>query len=378
MASARAVVSQSKDILIVIDVQNCFLSGGGLGGGTPESKKVFTDKIHSLIQSGKFNDVYFTQDIHHPENVSMRNTYAKNNARVTKNANFGGAEVAQIYDLGKMAKWSDSSDKRRWRDPDARQVLWPRHCIVPETNPFYPGGPRNTSKFNTITNANSLGSSGKDGIDLGGILHEYTTKAKGNPGGNFYHVYKGFAPSKDSYSAIADAYGEFDPFIAGANGVFPNGGDTAALDKAMNNKFANVLLNEINNGDIANIYICGIARDFCVKWTALDLLDLVVFNKDTPPNDDFKPKIHYLFDLTIQIYPGTTEETLTKDATDLLTKIGETKPVSNYFVVENSAMTGGRRTKVRHTKRNCKCGKAHKKCKCGKASKGHKKTRRCL
>jgi nicotinamidase-related amidase len=367
-----------KKILVVIDVQNCFLPGGNLatGGDDPVN---FTNAINDLIEEGGFADVYLSQDMHHPNNISMANT--QNIGKLESEGKIitipGGLKLhTSMYNVSKMV------GNRRWKKDDelVAQVLWPRHCIVPPNDPFYPGMPSNPS--NSVKNMRVTKTTpvintvnGVPGSDLAGVLNNYK---KGKPEGlnsTVYHVYKGFSPDRDSYSAIADAYGNFDPFIAKTDGIPTSN---------MNTKFARKLLDEDN---VSDIYICGIARDFCVYWTAMDLLDLVVFGKKQQLAN--KPTIHYIYDLTREVVPnGMPPEKLVEEATKFLSTVGVTADkVSEYFVVEDSSgknlvpystMSGGRRTKVKHTKRNCKCGKTHKKCKCGKLSKPHKKTRKCL
>ena len=309
-----------------------------------------------------------TQDMHHPKNKSlmkMHNTDTLKTEGKVITLPSGLPLLLGAYSLDDMVR------TRRWKKPEelTAQVLWPDHCIIPPTDPFFPKdintvNKRNYNQFNSVTKTS--------GSDLAGVLNDYKDKKpEGVPDSvTVYHVYKGFAPEKDSYSAIADAYGAFDPFIAKTNGVpMPN----------IDTKFAEKLLAEDNFSDI---YVCGIARDFCVYWTAMDLLDLVVFGQDRALAN--KPKIHYIFDLTREVVPGVmTKEELQTQASTFLTGIGQANS-SNYFTVEdspniftaieaakNSGTSGGRRlTRRRSAKRSAKRStRKHKKgCHCKKCN----------
>lgn len=373
---ANAVMKKAatKKILIVIDVQNCFLPGGSLAtsGDTIEN---FTNAINSLIISNQFDDVYLSQDMHHPNNISMANT--QNIKKLESEGNVitlaSGLKLhTKMYELDKM------NGNRRWQENEGlvAQVLWPRHCIVPPTDPFYPGQPSNpsTNVKNMRVNKSTpvVNMVGKEfGSDLAGVLNKYKDTKPDDITSTIYHVYKGFSPDRDSYSAIADAYGNFDPFIAKIDGV---------AQPTMDTKFAEKLLAD---DDISDIYICGIARDYCVFWTAMDLLDLVVFGKNGALTN--KPKIHYIYNLTREVAPGMNESKLVSEAENCLVKAGQSKDdVSKYFVVEESSTLfttsgGRRRTRHRgrrsaHHKRSTK--RSHKRCHCGKP-RGHKGYRSC-
>ena len=277
MASARAVVSQSKNILIVIDVQNCFLPGGNLATGG-DSIEIFTNKINDLILTNNYDDVYLSQDMHHPNNVSMANT--QNIGKLESEGKIitlpSGLKLhTSMYELSKMV------GNRRWKENEGlvAQVLWPRHCIMPKDDPFYPEGVTNMRVNKSGSNVNMV--NGQPGSDLAGVLNNYKNGKPADVTSTVYHVYKGFSPDRDSYSAIADAYGNFDPFIAKINGT---------PSSNMDAKFAEKLLTEDN---VSDIYICGIAQDYCVFWTAMDLLDLVVFGQGRQLRN--KPKIHYIY-----------------------------------------------------------------------------------
>lgn len=344
--------------LIVIDYQGCFLPGGGLATnmgkppvtGDTDGRRMATE-IDALIKTNKFSTVYFTKDMHHPDNVSINDK-----APFTANSTF--------YKNAKIVR------KRDWVKDDDRlmQKKWPRHCTIPPMNPFYSKlvsvknlqGKSNTN----VTKANMIGSKINEftangnkhyGADLPFALEVYE---KGKPSGvtsEIVEVYKGFDVNVDSYSAVADALGDFKPFVAKENGEFkdPEGKLEPFMDRLM-------------KGDLTDIYLTGIARDVCVYWTAMDILNFWIFAEVKKGNTKV-PKIHFLYDLTrpvgsIPIEFGAngvptkffvvdiSKEDLIKNVSELYTKVtGKTEGVEAYFSVEDSKMSGGRRS--------CKCKK---------------------
>lgn len=69
-----------KNVLIVVDVQNCFIQGGSLGDLNPESIKLNIDQaniISKLVTDGrnniKYNDIVFTRDFHPEYHTSLYN-----------------------------------------------------------------------------------------------------------------------------------------------------------------------------------------------------------------------------------------------------------------------------------------------------------------
>jgi nicotinamidase-related amidase len=60
-----------KKVLIVVDVQNCFINGGSLGGAQTES----LEQIKEILELMKENDhIYLTRDYHPNNHMSLRNT----------------------------------------------------------------------------------------------------------------------------------------------------------------------------------------------------------------------------------------------------------------------------------------------------------------
>jgi len=362
----------SKKVLIVIDYQGCFLPGGGLAtnqGNSPvtgdkDGRRMATE-IDSLIAKNQYSTVYFTKDMHHPDNISINDTKPfSQNSNYYKNKEF--------------------VRKRDWVKEDDRyiQKKWPRHCTIPPFNPFY-------SKFvnSQINPGKNIGSkinefkpNGQNGdrhygAELPFALEKYE---KGVPDGinsNIVEVYKGFESDTDSYSAVADALGKFTPFIAKENGEFkdPDGNLESFMDR----------LKEENPTDI---YLTGIARDVCVYWTAMDILNFCIFDELKNGNTNV-PKIHFLYDLTRPVGSVPVEfgangiptkffvvdiskDELIKNVSELYTKVTgrDGEEASEYFIVENNGLSGGRRKnaharscrKNRSRRNNCTCKKSRR------------------
>jgi len=92
--AADAVKVDDKSVLIVVDVQNCFLPGGSLA--VKDGEQVIP-VINSLAK--KFANVVMTQDWHTPDHVSFASAHPDK----------------KPFDLIKL----------RYGD----QVLWPDHCV---------------------------------------------------------------------------------------------------------------------------------------------------------------------------------------------------------------------------------------------------------
>ncbi len=388
--------------LVVIDVQNCFLPGGSLpvGNNKADNDKIFVRSIYDFITSTTFDDVYLTQDMHHPENTSMRNMHEEeiqeNEKKLKDKETYPNYKPKHINIPGglklRLGEYNLSNTKRRWGaalgvDLTA-QVMWPRHCIIPKNDKYYPQdytGPKGVNE-----------SDGKYGSDLAFELNEFKNGKPSSVTSPVYTVYKGFDANKDSYSAIADAEGNDTPFIAKIDGVsqFPE-----------RKRF----LEQLKEKNPKDIYICGIATDFCVYQTAMDLLDFYVFENEKSPRDC---KIHFIHDLTRGVVPGSKNpKELEELVTQFLGTLGvPAEDVSKYFVVEmankvrnnlklaNTAamgvsglsniqvnMEGGRRrSKTRKShKKGCNCKSCWPKMKGGKRKgtrkpAGHKKNCKCV
>src|SRR3954462_13003940 len=96
-SSARAATGIKPDeasVLLVIDVQNCFLPGGSLAVKDGEQVVPIINKIAKA-----FSNVVMTQDWHTPAHVSFASTHP-------------GKKPFELVDLAY-----------------GKQVLWPDHCV---------------------------------------------------------------------------------------------------------------------------------------------------------------------------------------------------------------------------------------------------------
>jgi nicotinamidase/pyrazinamidase len=156
-------------VLIVVDVQNGFMPGGGLP--VPRGAEV----VPVISRIGKlFGNVVITQDWHPAGHASFASSHA----------------VSAPYDLMTM--------------PYGPQVLWPDHCVQ-------------------------------------GTLDAALHKDLHLPQAQLI-IRKGFHPQVDSYSAFMEA------------------------DRTTTTGLAAYL----QARGLRKAYVCGLATDFCVAWTALD------------------------------------------------------------------------------------------------------------
>ena len=169
-ASAQTTIQPGANaVLLVIDVQNCFLPGGTLAvkGG---------DEIIPVINAlgQKFANVVFTQDWHTPNHASFASSHPGKKPFETIELSYG------------------------------TQVLWPDHCIQGSDD----------AKLSS-------------GLD---IPHAQLI------------IRKGYHHEVDSYSTFV------------------------AADKKTKTGLTGYLLER----GLREIYVCGLATDFCVSWSAID------------------------------------------------------------------------------------------------------------
>ncbi len=170
--SARAAAGIRPDAasaLIVVDVQNCFVTGGTLPVKDGEQVVPIINKLSSA-----FENVVVTQDWHTPGHVSFASAHA-------------GKKPFESTKLGY-----------------GNQVLWPDHCVQGSAD---------------------------------AALHKDLALPKAQ-----LIIRKGYHQGTDSYSAFMEADGKTSTGLA-------------AYLKAHR---------------VDTVYVCGLATDFCVAWTALD------------------------------------------------------------------------------------------------------------
>ncbi len=167
--AAATITPDAKSALLVIDVQNCFVTGGTLPVKGGEEVVPVINKL-----APAFDNIIVTQDWHTPGHVSFASAHAG----------------MKPFESIKLAY--------------GNQVLWPDHCVQ-------------------------------------GTADAALQKDLSLPKAQLV-IRKGYHQSTDSYSAFMEADGKTSTGLAAylkAHGV-----DT--------------------------VYVCGLATDFCVAWTALD------------------------------------------------------------------------------------------------------------
>ena len=167
--AAAKITPDAKSALIVVDVQNCFVTGGTLAvKGGEEVVPV----INKLAES--FGNIVVTQDWHTPGHASFASSYAGKKPFETTKLSYG------------------------------TQVLWPDHCVQ-----------------------------GSDGAALHKDLQVPHAQLV---------IRKGWHKAIDSYSAFLEA----------------------------DRKTRTGLEGYLEERGIKRVFVCGLATDFCVAWTALD------------------------------------------------------------------------------------------------------------
>jgi nicotinamidase/pyrazinamidase len=94
LARAAQIKPDAKSVLIVVDVQNCFVPGGSLAVQKGDEVVPIINKLAKAFQN-----VVITQDWHHPQHVSFASQHA-------------GKKPFETIKL-----------------PYGTQVLWPDHCV---------------------------------------------------------------------------------------------------------------------------------------------------------------------------------------------------------------------------------------------------------
>lgn len=328
-------MNSGKEAIVVIDVQKCFLPGGSLA--TTNERNATIDSgalargIASFITSKPNADIFITQDWHTPGHTSFANA-SKGEVPIVSRPEIEGKRVnTERY---KNRNFNPQGE-RYWGAKAQRyaQALWPEHCVQ-----------------------------GTEGAE---VAPEIEAAVQGR---KTEYVYKGDDASIDSYSAIADALGFFTPHLK-------NGGS----------------FKEVLEKGYDTIYVTGIARDVCVFWTTLDLLNYI-----TLPNvkaGTMKPKIVFVYDLTRPVFGAAPAFNKTKGeieaaVTELMTNMEvDVSTMENVFQIMDSDMYKGgarRRNKTRKAhKRNCGCSMCWPKPKKGgkratRKPMGHKKGCTCI
>ena len=164
-----SITPSPTSVLLVVDVQNCFLPGGTLA--VPDGNEIIPI-INSLGE--KFQNVIFTQDWHTENHASFASSHP-------------GKEPFETIELAY-----------------GTQVLWPDHCVQGSDDALLAGGLN-------IPHAQLI-------------------------------IRKGYHNEIDSYSTFVAADGETKTGLTGY----------------------------MRERGLQEVYVCGLATDFCVGWSAID------------------------------------------------------------------------------------------------------------
>jgi nicotinamidase-related amidase len=280
--------------VVVIDVQNCFLPGGSLATGNARNTNALP--ASSLAKSiGKFIDSK------NPTNIFItQDWHTPGHKSFVKN----GEELMSLRKNAYNNKNFRTNFTRSWGNDDTRrnQKVWPEHCVQ-----------------------------GTEGAKLAPDLETYLQGKQG-----VEYIYKGDEPEIDSYSAIANALGYPTPHTQDGR----------------------LFLDILKSSDLEHVYLTGIARNVCVYWTALDMLNYWIL----PAYNEGKIiKLHFVYDLTRPVAStfDIEKEKIESDVRNLISNMGMNASVyDQVFVIEDSGMysaEGGRRRTRRHVhNKNCK------------------------
>lgn len=308
-----------SEAIIVIDVQKCFLPSGSLATTNERNSNALppttlANGIKKFIESKSDAHVFVTLDWHTPGHSS----FAKANAGeipIVSPPNAQGTRLRLTEYAGR------NRNPRAWGDNTSRnvQALWPEHCVQ-----------------------------GTDGAKLAPALESFLEGKS-----NVDYIYKGDEPTVDSYSAVANALGYPTPHL----------------------KDGTSFLTKLQTSGLSKVYITGIARDVCVFWTALDLLNfwiLPAYKSGTTI------KLSFVYDLTRPVYGAAPEFNKTKGEIEaavksLIAGMGLDEGIYNevFEIIDSNMYSGGRRhsrkctRKHRHSRKCKKCTRKHRhSCKC--------------
>ena len=207
-----------KSALIIVDMQNDFVEGGSLAvqGGAS-----IVPSLNKLLSLRGFSLRIATKDFHPPNHISFARTHGKE-------------EYSEI-DIYPPEDLAPDGFNRDTLGP-FRQTLWPVHCV------------QGTPGEALVPGLNT------DALDV--IVHKGTHK------------------SVECYSAFIDPWGLLP---TGLDGILKEG-KVDHLDQKMRGPGGKkeVERKQADEGEesepVKDVFIAGIASDFCIKFTAMDAI----------------------------------------------------------------------------------------------------------
>jgi nicotinamidase-related amidase len=261
----------SNEAVIVIYVQNCFLPGGSLATGNSRNATIPSEmlgkSIANFINKKHPNaQVFVSKDFHTPGHSSFVSAEQRAQGMLNFPSAAARGEYAKGIAVGRYAgrKFTKS---RSWgqRDERMNQKLWPEHCVQ-----------------------------GTPGAD---VAESFTNELQKNI--KTVTILKGDTPDIDSYSVVADALGT------------PTPHDEAGKP----------FLEILRGSNLDTIYLTGIARDVCVFWSAMDILNFWILPQYKAGGEVVK--LVFMYDLTrpVSPIPGAPYTDITPE--QLKTKVQE-------------------------------------------------------
>ena len=331
--------------VIIIDVQKCFLPGGSLATGNSRNgdSADLGKTIGNFVNKVNPDHLFITKDWHTVGHSSFLSKAEEADGKMT----FPNAARAGTYNKGmNTTRYAGRAftGTRVWGDEESRKIqkLWPEHCVQDT-----------------------------DGAEL---AQELTDTIEPKMMAKAVTILKGDTPDIDSYSAIADALGNPTP----------------------HDESGKSFLSILQESNITEVHITGIARDVCVFWTALDLLNYWII---PAAKEEKIIKLVFQYNLTrpVSPIPGAPFTDITVDQIKLevaqliakMMKVDISNPTVNDTMTKifeikgdgtNYSLEGGRR-RTRHRGRRsahhkCSTKRSTKRCHCGKP-RGHKGSRNC-
>ena len=242
----------SGEAILVIDVQNCFLPGGSLATANVRDKDLpastLGTSIAKYINAANPEHVFISKDWHTPGHSSFVSAEQKAQGML----NFPSAAAIGEYGRGIASGRYASrkfTGKRSWGKKEERvdQKLWPEHCVQ-----------------------------GSDGAMVDAAFMAALSPANQKKA---VTILKGDTPDIDSYSVVADALGSPTP----------------------HDESGKSFLSILKESNIAKISLTGIARDVCVFWSALDILNYWILPQYA--NGGSVVKLVFMYDLTRPVSP---------------------------------------------------------------------------
>lgn len=233
---------EGKSVLLIVDVQKDFLPGGRLGSRDVFECDAMINSINELIDSDLFDYYVYTQDIHQPGHHTLASANPENT----------------IFDVVK--KDSDSF------------VVWPDHCVSNDPHKGYmfseklvvPFVQTDSTAVSQIHDPNRY--SDVKVVQFTSFIHSaptITDKMK-KLMRKSYVITMGCDKGSDSFSAFKDASGK-----------------ETGLAKFLVSK------------RVRDVYVCGLTRNGCAWWSAVDATTYIDEDEDKEFN------VHFILDATV-------------------------------------------------------------------------------